>query len=382
MLRYAKAIALGACLAVLGACSASGGGSTGTTDASVLAAAKAGVARDFKGTSTSPPTTGPTPKRNVNVMVISCGQITDACSVPAAAAQAAGRSLGWNVSVFDGKLDPTVFNQGVRQAIATHQDAIVLDSIDCGAVRQSLIAARSAGIKIYAFYAFDCNDPAYGGGPKMFDGSTVYAQPYGSNYANLAKAIGAAEADYAIARTNGKAQVVEFTLQDIVFSSYAKKGFEEELAKCGGCRVLGNVTYAGPDIGPPLTAKAQAAFLRYPSANVSFAPVDSGAAFIAPAVSQFKASRSIVALGGEGLAANIGLVRTDRGQDLASGGGAQWIGWSAIDGVNRLLNGQAPVSSGIGILLVDREHNLPASGPVRNPIDFAAAYRQAWGLSK
>lgn len=58
-----------------------------------------------------------------------------------------------------------------------------------------------------------------------------------------------------------------------------------------------------------------------------------------------------------------------------------WEGYAGIDAINRLLNDEEPVSSGIGQQLFDADHNTPEDGPYVPPFDYEAAYLEAWGVS-
>ena len=57
-----------------------------------------------------------------------------------------------------------------------------------------------------------------------------------------------------------------------------------------------------------------------------------------------------------------------------------WEGYQTIDNLVRLFAGEPPAGSGIGLQVYDLEHNIPADGGYRPPVDFKAAYREAWGL--
>lgn len=74
------------------------------------------------------------------------------------------------------------------------------------------------------------------------------------------------------------------------------------------------------------------------------------------------------------------LVRSGKGRYFGVGFSNVWEGWAAIDGLNRLLNGQKPANSGMGVQLYDADHNTPASGGYVPPVDFHAAYRASWGV--
>jgi ribose transport system substrate-binding protein len=101
---------------------------------------------------------------------------------------------------------------------------------------------------------------------------------------------------------------------------------------------------------------------------------------VGAAVQSSGRSPQILKMGGEGQPANMDLMREGRQQDAGVGYPPDWEGWSAMDGLNRMFNDEEPVSSGIGLQLFDKDHNMPASGGYKPPVDFRAAYRKAWGL--
>ena len=59
----------------------------------------------------------------------------------------------------------------------------------------------------------------------------------------------------------------------------------------------------------------------------------------------------------------------------------EWEGYAAIDTLNRFFNGKPPVPEGVGMALITKDHNLPASGDeYKASINFKAAYMKAWGI--
>ena len=346
---------------------------------SALADAVAATEANYLGTFREPSGGAPAPAEAATVWLISCGEAAEGCAQPGVGAKQAADELGWDLTVFDGRLDPARWAQGVDQAIAAQADAIVLASIDCVAVRAPLQRAKDAGIKIYGLYAFDCDDPSVGGDP-LFDGSTDYGAGYGRDYGALLQDFGASLADYAIATTEGDARVLSFKVKGFLFADYIIEGFDNRIGECSGCATVGTIEYLATDLGPNLTSKAQAALIDHPDANVVAAFIDTGMQFIAPAI--VSGGVDVLSIGGEGLPANFGLIREDRGQDAILAGSPQWIGWAAIDGVVRLLAGEQVADSGTGWQLVTRDRNLPtADTPYEPPIDFRAAYRASWGLA-
>src|SRR5919108_2500704 len=130
----------------------SAAGSSGLSDA------QAALARASAGSDRALPASSPKPPTGKTVWILSCSQAAPGCAVPAAAAVAAGKALGWHMKVLDGKFDPATWNTLIRSAAAAHPDALILDAVDCAATQASLEAAKQAGVKIFGFYSFDCND--------------------------------------------------------------------------------------------------------------------------------------------------------------------------------------------------------------------------------
>ena len=102
---------------------------------------------------------------------------------------------------------------------------------------------------------------------------------------------------------------------------------------------------------------------------------------IAAAVRASGRVNDLYVTGGEGQKENVALVREDKGQNSGSGSVIQWEAWGGADSMNRVLNGEEPTTTGIGIQVWDKEHNLPAPGKAWEPeADFRALYLKAWGV--
>ncbi|RNM11710.1 sugar ABC transporter substrate-binding protein [Nocardioides pocheonensis] len=353
-----------AVLLLAAACgNSSSGSSTGDTGSSstVVAQAKAAVAKNRQGTDGALPTSAPKPKPGMNVWVISCLQAGEGCSTPAAGAKEAGEDIGWKMTVFDGKGRPDLYATGIRSAIADKADGIILDVIDCVAAKSALEEAHQAGVKIYAFYAFDCDDPLAGGGKPLFDAQLNFGSQPWAQYVEDVHARSAA--DYVIAKTNGQAKIIEFTEKDILVAQHLNKGFEKRIRDCSGCTIVKKVPFTLDDfVTGKLEGKAEAALTQNPQANVVYSPYDAALTLgISQAVVASGRNDDVLVTGNEGLSPNVGSVRDNKGQDLILGLSARWVGWAAVDGMNRLLQGQPQVDEGIGHQTLDREGPLPKS---------------------
>lgn len=351
-------------------------------DAAMLAAAQAEVDRIYKGTDRQPPETAKKPQPGKKVWIISPGQIGESASIATNAAKEAGELVGWKMTLFDSKLDVTKFSEGIRQAVAARADGVILHSIDCPLVKQALNEARAAKVKILAYYALDCDDPSVKGQP-LYDGSVNFGSQFG-DYASLTRAWGAAKADWVIAKTKGKAKVISFKQDELLVVKYIREGFEQGLAKCKTCEIVKTVDFTLADLGPKLQQKAQGALLQHPTANAIHAPYDSVMLLgVGSALVESGRNDQIEVIAGEGFPSNIQLIRDNKGQDAANAFPSKWTGYAAIDSLNSLFHGEKPQDSGIGFKLIDREHNVPPPGQGYEPeVDYKAAYRKAWGVTK
>jgi ribose transport system substrate-binding protein len=364
---------------------------SGSSSSGVVAQAEAAVAKNRQGTDRPLPTSAPKPQAGKNVWVISCTQAAEGCSRPAAGAQAAGELLGWKVTVFDGKGSPDVYANGIRAAIADKADGIILGAVDCVAVKSALQEAHRAGVKIFGLYSMDCDDPLAGGGKPLFDAQLQYQGGMTIRQFSEGPFV-RSEADYVIAKTKGKAKIIEFTENDSLIAKHLGTGFEARIKDCSGCTIVSRVPITLSDlVTGKLQGKAAAALTRNPDANVVYGIYDTSLILgISQAVVASGRNDQLLVPGGEGLSPNIGFVRENKGQDSIVGSPANWLGWAAIDGMNRLLQGQPQVDEGIGFQTLDQNGPLPknttyydgnidANGNPKR--DYEALYKKIWGLS-
>lgn len=367
----------------------SGGGGEYDREAFVAEAAErldawyAGVDRPL-------PKSSPKPLKDVNLWVISCGQAAEGCAAGAEGATQAGKALGWDVTVFDGEFNPEKWNAGIRQAIAANADAIAIDDFDCDAVKSALDEARAAGIKIYAWYAFDC-DYENSGEAKRFDAEVQYGDdpdiPYDDGivtFQDYALGYGASAADWMIVKTDGEAKVVVPLHPELKVVKELEDGFIQRIEECESCEIVEELEFTLADLGTTLQQKVQTALNQHPEANAVFGTYDAALQLgIAQAVVASGRNDELWVTGGEGFAANVDLIKENKGQDHFTGSASRWTGWAAVDGINRMLQGEPQVDAGLGWQAGDAENNLPPSGE-RYDGNEAGAYKDnylaIWGV--
>jgi ribose transport system substrate-binding protein len=351
-------------------------------DSGYLATAKSKTQANYKGTNTMPDTTLRKPTPGKKVVVISGGESALSSSVPSDAAMAAGKAAGWDMTLYDQKLNPANGTALINQALAAGAEGIILDATDCPLAKTALQAAKAKGVKVVPIYAFDCNDPMFGGGGEaLFSGITNYGAK-AKDIDLFTQSYGADQADAIIAATEGQAKVILFNDTEFTVLKYTAKGFTDEMAKCTSCSVVATVDFKAAELGPALQQKAASILLQHPEANAVKIPYTAAALLgISAAVSASSKASSLYVMGGEGFGPELDLIRAKKGVSAVNVISSEWVGWSAIDTLNSLFLGQQPADSGIGWTLADAEHNIPPSGDFVPPVDFKAAYKKAWGQS-
>lgn len=346
-----------------------------STDAALHAVESA-----YSGDYTEPPASSPPPAPGQDVWIISAWQQVHALAYQAERVGEAARLMGWTTNVCDGQNNA---NGGwascVRQATAAKADGIVLLSVDCAPVRQALVEAKAAAIRIASLSAFDCDDPSQGASEPLFDAPARHHAD-APTIADYYTRLGQLRADLVIAETGGQAKVLHVAFRGVAFGDYVSRGFADRLASCSGCTVLKTLEVAAADV-PNVRQKFESALVQVPQANAIAVDVDH---FFVAGIQQALISSGrtgLTVVGSECQIDDLDYVRAGGGEQYCFGASAGYRAYSTVDALNRAFNGVPGVVAGAGFQLVDQNRNLPPAGTeFDGPIDYAAAYEKAWGV--
>jgi ribose transport system substrate-binding protein len=369
--------------AVSASASAAGVGSAPPVD--VLTEARNVAAAVYKGTFRSPDPTTRIAAKNKKIAIISPGQQVPSSQVPVDAAADAARALGWEAVVLDLKLNPQAAPDAVRQAIAAGVDGIV-SGVDCAYAPNEFGEAKAKGILIVPMFTFDCNDPTVAGrpGPSQFTTQLNTTSETGEKLgaARYVAAGGYLAAAALIAATNGTAKILEVTDVTSTILTYTHAAFMDQIKRCTGCQVLEEIRYSYTEVADgTLRAKIRDALARHPDITAIRGALSTTIQLaIAPEVVAAKLQNQVLVIGGEGQAPDLDLIRTKQGLNITVATDVVWAGWAVIDALNSGFNGEEARPSGLGSMLVDKEHNLPPSGTVQHNVNFKGVYRKAWGV--
>jgi ribose transport system substrate-binding protein len=293
--------------------------------------------------------------------------------------------MGWQATVCDGKGDTNTMLNCIRQGIAAKVNGIFMIYIDCPTVKAALQQAHAAGIKLVADESYDCNQIS-AGAPSLYDYVVSYGgQGHGMDFPTFLYHWGQAQAVWDIVKNNGHAHVIDFLETDARTDFDVDRAIHKQIATCPGCSIVDTVDFTAPDLGPALQQKAQEAFLTHPDFNATTVSNDGTITSGAGAAIRASGRRSqIHIMGGECEPPNLQLIRSGGPQDACVPLLTSWEGIAAMDGLNRLFHGAKVSNSmptGMGLTVIDKEHNLPPSGVYASPINVHAAYLKAWGIT-
>jgi ribose transport system substrate-binding protein len=350
-----------------------------TTGASPQSQAK--LAAVNKGTFSAFPTSAPKAKAGVRLWVISLNEASPGVHSATQGIVDASKVLGWQTRVVDTKGAPDAATSGIKQAVAAKADVIVLNVIECGVVEAAAKQARAAGIKLVAMNAADCDAPNVRH-EAVFDAAEGFTP---GGWYEFLRQLAQFHVDWALSQLDGspgKVLVLHqtdnhgLTVHDKVFTDGVKQG-------CPECNVV-NVPFVYSDLNTQLKGKVQAALVKNPDAKLIVFPYDALLALGgAAAVQGSGRGDSLKVMGGECAASTVDLIHNGT-VTACVGTPYGWVGWQLVDSVNRLLNGQPLAQPSVGMQLVDKSHNLPASGQDYNGpgTDYAAAYTKIWAAAK
>ena len=310
--------------------------------------------------STKPPT-GDSVIQLVNGTIPSDGQSFQQLTI-------AAHAIGWTAKdiIFDGTVAD--LNAKFGQAVSDKPTAIVLSGWPPAVLQRPLAAAKAAGIVV--------------GLNSVVDFATSYpGYASNTNGAATAKEIGQMNA-YMFMRASGcKGSAAIFNLAEFPILTIATNAFQATVkANCPDCTVSYNAVQSS-DIGTPALPSAVVSKLQAsPSTKYVYAIIGNVADGLAPALSQAGIT-GVKIFGQVPDATSIAALR--------NGTNAWWInqsslmnGWTALDGVLRVMEDKKPVNDTGGYplaILTPQNVSSGTSIPVY-PADYQSLFEKLWGV--
>ena len=287
-------------------------------------------------------------------------------SAQAAGMQAAGKSLGINVMVFDGKSNPSLFNQGFSTAIAQHAAGIMLGSIDPKLVSGPLAQARAQHIPVIDTLV---------GLPGQAETPGIYI-----TLRSPTPQIGRDMADYALAASSCKTDPYIITTSVYPFDTYLTQGAKSEFAAlCPSCKVTVD------SIDPSRTATTVGSLVsnrlrQNPNINYLLPAYTALIPYMLPAEQQLSKTLPIIS------AAAVGQDFDQIRKGVTVGNAAlpppEYFGYLSFDAILRAMSGAPKPNGTLPIQLIDKK-NIGTSDSIQSLFpgvaNYASVYQKLWG---
>lgn len=340
-----------------------------------LAAAKAALAKaQAPARKWDGPTSGPKAQTGKFIVYVSTDEKNGGALGVGNGVVEAAKAIGWRTQTIDGQGTVSGQAAALNQAIALKPDGIVLGGIDALGQKTAIARATSLGIKVVGWHAGPKPGPI--DDPKLFTNIETRAEDTATTTAN-----------YVIAVSNGKANVVILTDSQYAIAVLKAKTMQKVVQACPTCSVLDYVDSPIAESStrmPQVTVSLKQRF--GPKLTWILAINDLYFDFAAPALRsagvgpggppQFVSA-------GDGSVSAYGRIRNGQYQVATIPEPLNLHGWQAVDELNRAIAGKAPSGYVTAAHLVTKS-NIASDGGPNNIFDpgngYRDKYKAIWGV--
>lgn len=363
--RLSRAALAGACIgAFLGVSCAARAADTGLADAQGAMKQLTGPQTQWTG-----PTSGPQAAPGKHVVFISCGAFNQICVSVGKSVTEAGGKVGWKITTIDGKGSASGWLSAWNQALALKPDGIIgFTSAD--AVQAPIQEAKQMGIPVVGVLS------APRPGPDPSEGLFT-------NVSQDPASIGKAEAQYAIAKSNGTARAVIVYDALYAIARYKAEAMKDEIAKCSGCKVLEYVNTPAAQIEQNAGQLISRWVTRYGAEPIWILTVGDVFAdfFTSPLRAGGVDPSKVMIVAADGFPSAYARIRKGDYQVATAPQPQSELGYQAVDEMNRALAKQPASGFAPPVYIVDKS-DIDLYGGKNDEFtpdnDFASRYLSIW----
>ena len=170
------------------------------------------------------PNSAPAPMKGMSLVYLSGDEQNDISREYGLYMKQAAEKLGWNLTIIDGKGSPSSWVSGFNQAIALKPNGIAIFA-DAKSLQDPIRTAVDKGIIVVGLHAASLPGPV----ADLHLFVNIQEDP---------REIGKAEADWAIADSNGTAKVVVITHNEYQIAETKSGATKDAVAACPGAKVV------------------------------------------------------------------------------------------------------------------------------------------------
>jgi ribose transport system substrate-binding protein len=362
-------------LSIIAIVAAAGFSSHAWADTGVAAAKSFVAAATAKAIPYVGPTTGPKAVAHKFIVYVSTDQSNGGARGTSKAVEAAAKAIGWRFRLIDGKGTASGQNSALSSAIALKPDGIVLGGLDVVQSAPFIEQANKAGIKVVGWNVSPHPGP-------IASPHVIY------NVTQDPLDVAKAAALYAIAESNGHANVVIFTTSEYALALAKSTQMAKTIKECSGCKVLAveNVPLGATATRmPQVTAALLSKFGK--TWNYSLAINDLYYDYMAPGLSASGRKgdgEPYNISAGDGSESAFQRIRTKQFQTATVAAPLELAGWQCVDELNRAFAGQPAATEPDPVHLFTPTNIDDDGGNINvfNPSSgYKAIFLKIWGKS-
>ncbi len=281
---------------------------------------------------------------------------------------------GLEVQEWQNQGQPNQWVQGMEFAAKNKFNGIdLISGIDPKTIEPQIKAANAAGIKTMVSHFYDPSQPV----------NPLVSSSVAIGFNKVGKLL----ADWTIAKTNGKANIIIIKSDEVPPTEPLVRGITEELAaNCPGCKIIQQINVGVTEWGTKIQPSVQAALLANPTVNYVIPIYDSMSQFVVPALALTgkAATVKVATFNGTPFVLDYvqqGKVEVDIGESI------DWIARATIDAHARDMCGlPVPKELNVPFFIFDasnaKEAGTPAVFDKGYGQDYVEGFRKLWKVSQ
>jgi ribose transport system substrate-binding protein len=304
------------------------------------------------------------PKAGGTVFHVACNLSLEGCANQAKGLKSAAEAIGFKYEQCNGGASAETVSQCFSNAVNAHPDVIIPNGIGIEEAGEGFAAATKAGIPIVGMFTGD--PPGSEGVETEIAGETCPEE-------------GKAAANWVIADSEGKANVVFIGTQTYTCNKQREAGFMEQMETCSECTAK-TLTFSIATMQSSLPQQINAELQSNTEVEYMVGTFDAVSLAAAEAIRQAGKTEQIQVGGFDANAPNLELIGNEEIQKFDVTSGTTEPGWAGIDAAARVMNGEkVPPSTPVTTVMITANNIEKIGEAYVGAEGFEEQFEKLWG---
>ncbi|HTT96091.1 MAG TPA: sugar ABC transporter substrate-binding protein [Solirubrobacterales bacterium] len=309
-------------------------------------------------------TTPVKPKAGSTIFHVACDLSLEGCANQAKGLKSAVEAIGFKYEQCNGGSSPETISSCFKNAVNAHPDVIIPNGIGIEGAGEGFAAAKKAGIPIVGMFTGD--PPGAEGVATEVAGETCPEE-------------GKSAANWVIANSEGKANVVFVGTQTYTCNKQRQEGFMDQMKTCSECKAS-TLTFSIATMQSSLPQQLQAELQSNSEIEYMVGTFDAVSLAAAEAIRQAGKTEQIQVGGFDANGPNLEMIRNDEIQKFDVTSGTTEPGWVAADAAARVINGEElEPSTPVTTVMVTAENIEQIGEAYAGAEGFEEQFKKLWG---